>query len=165
MATTCPGYSGISYGQLLVDLAVCMHNQDCPICGQSSQSSTPSAQRDQAMLDAVIPCFDKSMCWGGETADSPGTNVRSLPSRDDFATRVSCSSCELTKFIPCAKPGRCASDPTEINWLLIVVIVEGIIIVILLYMWCKAWSRSKQLLQQPSLGVPLAAAPYQLMRQ
>ncbi len=149
------------YQQLAIDFALCPRT-GCPICGQSSSSSTEDARVAQEQLDAATACFDRYQCWGQEIASQPGVSVRQLETRNDFATKAYCSGCQVTAFLPCPQLGKCPRDiQVDVNWVLVVAILEGLGLLVLLYLYCRLYRQNKNVAMmaeahyQPLSGIPL----------
>ncbi len=65
-----------------------------PVCLENNAANTVNAAQNQADIDVLTALFDADNCWGGDIAQAPGTDVRSLKSRQDFALRLQALTCE-----------------------------------------------------------------------
>lgn len=86
------------YVELLDGHAVACANYDgsC-ICG-AQNGNTDEAADNQADLDIVMHFFLNESCFGGQIADSPGINVRSLDFTTYYDAQICVSKCSAAKY-------------------------------------------------------------------
>lgn len=83
-----------------VDLAalICGYDNDCVICGESSNQNTVSSATKQQNLNSVLQYFLTQRCFGGQIARSPGSSVKNLEFHQYYQSQVCTAKCSFAAF-------------------------------------------------------------------
>ncbi len=94
-------FSGLLFANKVTNVdqrAISCSITPCVLCAESNPSDTASAAAKQSDLDSVMQFFLQNRCFGGQIADAPGDNVRSLDFPAYYNRQICVAKCSAASY-------------------------------------------------------------------